>query len=190
MPAAARVATKASAPRDFGMAEMYHQHVAFMIRTAHESECDAADGVARRSFAEYEREYPDWIPVLGAGRPMSKIAEEGELLVAESGGAIVGCVGYIPPGRSRNPVFEKDWAALRFMAVDPTHRGHGISRALADECVRRAKRDGAKALALFTSPAMKIAIAMYKRMGFEFRREIAPVYGMAAELYVLTVSTR
>jgi ribosomal protein S18 acetylase RimI-like enzyme len=32
---------------------------------------------------------------------------------------------------------------------------------------------------------MKIAIAMYKRMGFEFQREIAPVYGMAAELYLL-----
>jgi ribosomal protein S18 acetylase RimI-like enzyme len=36
---------------------------------------------------------------------------------------------------------------------------------------------------------MKIAIAMYRRMGFEFQREIAPVYGMAAELYLLTVST-
>jgi ribosomal protein S18 acetylase RimI-like enzyme len=74
--------------------------------------------------------------------------------------------------------------------VGPGHRGHGISRALAEECALRAKRDGARALALFTSPAMKIAIAMYRPIGFEFQREIAPVYGMAAELYVLTVSTR
>ena len=162
----------------------------FPIRTAHESEREAADRVAARSFAEYEREYPDWSPVLHGGNPMAAIAGEGELLVAEKDGAIVGCVGYIPPGRSRNPVFGKDWAALRFMAVDPAHRGEGISRALADECVRRARRDGAKALALFTSPAMKVAIAMYRRMGFEFQREIAPVYGMAAELYLLTVSTR
>jgi ribosomal protein S18 acetylase RimI-like enzyme len=171
------------------MAEMYHQVMAFTIRTARESEREAADRVAQRSFAEYEDEYPDWRPVLHGGNPMSAIAGEGELLVAEMDGAIVGCVGYIPPGRSRHPVFEKEWAALRFMAVDPAHRGHGISRALADECVRRARRDDAKALALFTSPAMKIALAMYRRMGFEFRREIAPVYGMAAELYVLTVST-
>ena len=163
--------------------------MAFTIRTARDSEREAADQVAERSFAEYEHEYPDWQPVLHGGTPMAKIAEEGELVVAEMNGAIVGCVGYIPPGRSRNPVFEKDWAALRFMAVDPAHRGHGISRALADECRRRAERDRAKALALFTSPAMKIAIAMYRRMGFEFQREIAPVYGMAAELYVLTVST-
>ena len=158
-----------------------------LIRSAVESDRDAADRVARLAFAEYEAQYPDWIPVLREGRPMSRIAEEGELLVAEADGAIVGCVGYIPPGRSRNAVFEKDWAALRFMAVDPAHRGAGISRALAEECVRRARRDGARTLALFTSPAMQIAIAMYRRMGFRFRRRIDPVYGMVAELYCLTL---
>ena len=161
--------------------------MSFTIRTARASEREVADRVAQRSFAEYEQAYPDWRPVLHGGTPISTIAGEGELLVAEMNGAIVGCVGYIPPGRSRNPVFEKEWAALRFMAVDPAHRGHGISRALADECARRGRRDGAKALALFTSPAMKIAIAMYRRMGFEYVRDIPAVYGMAAELYVLPI---
>jgi len=159
--------------------------MAVSVRTARESEFDAAERVARLAFAEYEAEYPDWIPVLRDGRPMSKIAEEGSLLVADKDGVIVGCVGYIPPGRSRNPVFRKDWAALRFMAVDPAARGLGASRALAEECALRARRDGATALALFTSPAMKIAVAMYRRMGFEFQRRIDPVYGMAAELYLL-----
>jgi ribosomal protein S18 acetylase RimI-like enzyme len=158
--------------------------VLLVIRTALESDHDAADRVARLAFAEYERDYPEWIPVLH-GRPMAKIAQEGELLVAEKDGAIVGCVGYIPPGRSRNEVFGREWAALRFMAIDPAHRGSGISRALAEECVARARRDGAPALALFTSPAMKIAIAMYQRMGFQLVRPIDPVYGMAAELYIL-----
>jgi ribosomal protein S18 acetylase RimI-like enzyme len=159
-----------------------------LIRTAGKSDHDAADRVARLAFAEYEAAYPDWIPVLRDGRPMAKIAEEGELVVAEKDGAIVGCVGYIPPGRSRNAVFARDWAALRLMAVDPAHRGSGISRALAEECARRARRDGAAALALFTSPAMKIAIAMYQRIGFRFVRRIDPVYGMAAELYLLSTN--
>lgn len=160
--------------------------MAFTIRTASDSDHEAADAVARRAFAEYERAYPDWIPVLRDGKPMSRIADEGELVVAEDDGRIVGCVGYIPPGRSRNAVFERDWAALRFMAVDPNARGLGISRALAEECARRAKRDGASHLALFTSPAMAIAIAMYKRMGFRFVRRIDPVYGMEAQLYLLS----
>ena len=157
-----------------------------LIRSARESDHEAADRVARLAFAEYEAEYPEWIPVLRHGRPMATIAQEGELVVAEKDGAIVGCVGYIPPGRSLNRVFAPEWAALRFMAVDPAHRGHGVSRALAQECVLRACRDGAPALALFTSPAMKIAIAMYQRMGFKLVRHIDPVYGMAAELYLLT----
>ena len=160
--------------------------MAFTIRTASAGDHDAADAVARRAFAEYEGTYPEWIPVLRDGKPMSRIAGEGELVVAESDGRIVGCVGYIPPGRSRNAVFEKDWAALRFMAVDPQARGLGISRSLAQECARRAKRDGATHLALFTSPAMAIAIAMYKRMGSRFVRRIDPVYGMEAELYQLS----
>jgi ribosomal protein S18 acetylase RimI-like enzyme len=171
------------------MAEMYHRVMSFTIRTARDSELGEADRVAGRSFAEYEAEYPEWGPVVRGGHPMTKLAEEGEILVAEIDGAVAGCVCYVPPGRSRHPAFDADWAALRVMAVDPAHRGHGVSRALAEECARRAKRDGAKALALFTSPAMKIAIALYKRMGFQFQREIAPVHGMAAELYLLTVST-
>lgn len=157
----------------------------FLIRPAREDDRAAADRVARLAFAEYEAEYPQWTPILRGGHPMSKIADEGELLVAEKDGAIVGCVGYIPPGRSRNAVFAKDWAALRFMAVDPAHRGQGISRALAIECARRARQDGARALALFTSPAMKIAVAMYERMGFRLQRRIDPVYGMTADLYCL-----
>src|SRR5262249_20754015 len=164
MPAATREATRASAPRDFGMAERSHHEMPFTIRTARDSDRVAAGLVLQRSFAEYEREYPEWGPLLRAGNPMEKAAPEGELLVAEMDGEIVGCVVYVPPGRSRNPVFEKEWAALRYMAVDPACRGQGISRALAEECARRTARDGAKSLALFTSPAMKIAIAMYKRM--------------------------
>jgi ribosomal protein S18 acetylase RimI-like enzyme len=159
--------------------------VLFLIRTARSADHEAADRVARLAFAEYEHDYPEWVPVLREGRPMARIAEEGELLVAEKDGVIVGCVGYIPPGRSRNAVFAKDWAALRFMAVDPAHRGLGISRALAEECAHRAKRDGAAVLALFTSPAMEIAVAMYRRLGFVHQRRIEPVYGMTADLYCL-----
>jgi ribosomal protein S18 acetylase RimI-like enzyme len=35
---------------------------------------------------------------------------------------------------------------------------------------------------------MKVAVAMYRRMGFRFQRRIDPVYGMIADLYVLPVN--
>jgi GNAT superfamily N-acetyltransferase len=158
------------------------------VRTAASTEHDVADRIARAAFGEYEREFPDWIPLLKDGRPMARLAAEGELLVAELDGALVGTVGYLPPGRSKDPVFRPEWAVLRMMAVDPGHRGRGVARALAEECARRARRDGAASLALYTSPAMKAAVELYVRMGFQRRTGIAPVIGMPAVLYELPLA--
>jgi GNAT superfamily N-acetyltransferase len=155
------------------------------IRTALHSEHEAADRVARIAFREYEAEFPDWIPLLRDGRPMARLAAEGELLVADGDGAIVGAVGYLPPGRSKEAVFRPEWAVLRMMAVDPAHRGHGIARALATECARRARRDNAASLALYTSPAMKTAVELYLRMGFRQRNAIGHVIGMPAVVFEL-----
>ena len=121
---------------------------------------------------------------------MAKLALDGELLVADEGGTIVGTVGYLPPGRSRDDVFQSDWAVVRMMAVDPAHRGRGIARVLVDECAHRARRDGALALALYTSPAMKTAVELYRRVGFQYRFAIPPVIGMPAEVYTLDLTTR
>ncbi len=156
-----------------------------IVRTALPPEHEAADRIARVAFAEYEAAFPDWVPLLEHGRPMARLAAEGELLVAERAGTIVGTVGYLPPGRSKEAVFRAEWAVLRMMAVDPAHRGHGIARALAEECARRARRDGAASLALYTSPAMKTAVELYLRMGFQRRCDIPPVIGMPAVLYEL-----
>ena len=48
----------------------------------------------------------------------------------------------------------------------PEARGHGVGRALVDECVRRARRMGATDLGLHSSHSMRVAIGMYERMGF------------------------
>jgi ribosomal protein S18 acetylase RimI-like enzyme len=160
-------------------------HMSITIRRASEAEREAADRVARVAFAEYEAKYPDWIPVLRDTRPMTQLALDGELLVAEIHGAIVGTVAYLAPGRSRDDVFHADWAVLRMMAVDPAHRGHGVARALVEECARLARRDRASALALYTSPAMKAAVELYRRAGFRHQSAIAPVMGMPCEVYAL-----
>jgi GNAT superfamily N-acetyltransferase len=159
----------------------------FTIRTAHETERPAADRVARVAFSEYEAAFPEWIPALRERDLMTQLALEGELVVAERGGMIVGTVGYVPPGRSPRDIFEPEWSVVRMMAVDPAHRGKGIARALVAECARRARRDRANALALYTSPAMAAAVALYQGLGFKRLFAIAPVMGMPAEVYVLAL---
>jgi ribosomal protein S18 acetylase RimI-like enzyme len=156
-----------------------------MIHQALPHQLALADRVACRAYAEYEREFPEWIPYLRRGVPMTELAREAQVLVAEIDGAIAGAVGYVAPHRAKHPAFPQEWAALRFMAVDPDHRRKGVARALAEECVRLAKCDGAVVLGLFTSPAMATAFALYLKMGFRRERSMEPVMGMPAEVLVL-----
>ncbi len=69
------------------------------------------------------------------------------------------------------------------LVVDPACRGNGIGRALTDECLARARRDGAKVMALHTSPIMTVALPMYLRMGFAWLRAAPPIFGVDYAVY-------
>ena len=158
------------------------------VRQAQPEDMLVADRVACRAYAEYERDFPEWIPHLRRGTPMSELAREAQILVAEVDGAIAGAVGYVAPHREKHAVFPREWAVLRFMAVDPGHRRQGAARSLVEECIRLARRDGAEALGLFTSPAMTTAFSLYERMGFRREKPMAPVMGMPAEVLALRLA--
>jgi len=93
-------------------------------------------------------------------------------LVALDGGAVAGFVVYFPPGASDKTLFAAEWASVRLLAVDPARRGRGIGGALMEECIARARQDGARVMGLHTSELMATARAMYERMGFEVVREL------------------
>ena len=67
---------------------------------------------------------------------------------------------------------------MRLVGVHPDGRGKGIGRALTEECIRRARLDGAIAVGLYTSSIMTTAQALYERIGFarepEHDSEIIP----------------
>lgn len=159
-----------------------------MIHEALAHQLTHADRAACRAYAEYEHDFPEWVPYLRRAVPMTELAREARILVAELDGTIAGAVGYVAPHRKKHEVFPPEWAALRFMAVDPDHRRQGVARALAEECVRLAKADGAEVLGLFTSPAMTTAFALYLKMGFTRQGAMAPVMGMPAEVLALRLA--
>jgi ribosomal protein S18 acetylase RimI-like enzyme len=70
------------------------------------------------------------------------------------------------------------------LVVRPEYRGRGIGRGLTEECVRRARRDGAPLIALHTTPIMAVALPMYERMGFEFLRAAPDRSGVPYGIYV------
>jgi len=89
-------------------------------------------------------------------------------IVAERDGILVGSVNYYAPGQadSMDSGWPDGWASIRLLAVSPRARGLGIGRALMDECLRRARADGATTMGLHTTKLMDIARAMYLRLGF------------------------
>lgn len=136
---------------------------------------DAAPGewgdVARllsRSFQEYAavlpaaiwRAYRDELVDIAARAPAS------QLVVAVTGERVVGTVTFFPDATRDSHGWPPGTASFRLLAVDPDARGHGIGRALVQECVRRAGRHGARLLGLHTAEAMAGGIALYRSLGF------------------------
>ena len=141
--------------RDAGQAD--HPHAAILLSLA---------------FAEYLRfgdEEPGWIEYVSNEVPDIASRSEDTLIVAENGsGEMLACVTYVAPGRS--PVTKLglpvEWAVIRLLAVDPGARGLGLGRRLTEECIARARQDGANTVGLHTVPEMEVAHGLYERMGF------------------------
>jgi ribosomal protein S18 acetylase RimI-like enzyme len=81
---------------------------------------------------------------------------------------MLGCVTYVAPNTS--PVTRQglpvEWAVIRLLAVDPNARGLGLGRRLTEECISRARTDGASVVGLHTVVEMAIAQGLYERLGF------------------------
>jgi ribosomal protein S18 acetylase RimI-like enzyme len=115
---------------------------------------------------------------------MAALAADSQIIVAETDGAIRGVVAYIAPGKHKSTVFPAEWSVIRRLGVEPAYRGQGIGRRLTEECISRALRDGADAVALHTNPVMEVALAMYLRMGFVKDKTIPDVFALPSARYV------
>jgi len=140
--------------------------------------------VALAAYAQFRDAYDDWDRLSGGFGTMTALAATGETIVATLDGEVVGGVTYVGPGRPKKEIFPVECPVVRMLMVSPAHRGRGIGRALMEECVRRAERDGAPALALHTAEVMEAAIALYRALGFEHRGEAPPVSGLRHAVYV------
>lgn len=115
---------------------------------------------------------------------MASLAESGELIVAAVQEKVAGAVTYVGPGKKKREFFPIEWPILRMLVVAPAYRGLGIGRALTEECIRRAERDGAPLIALHTTQIMKVALPMYERMGFTYQHEAPHIFGVPYGIYV------
>lgn len=140
------------------------------MRDARDDEHAAVRALTLRAYAEYA---DVMAPAAWAGLERAvraALADRGaaERIVAERAGELVGSVLLYPPSADAygGLAAQASWPELRLLAVAPEARGLGVGAALVRECVRRARRMGARELGLHTSASMRVARAMYGRMGF------------------------
>lgn len=155
------------------------------LRDYRAEDAAALNAVALSAFAQFSEDYSDWPAMAEGVSNMAALSARGEIVVAEDDGRVAGGVVYVPPQGERADFFEPDWALIRMLVVAPEFRGLGLGRRLTEECLARARRDGAARIALHTTSIMSVALPMYRRMGFRHLYPVAPILGVSYDVYAL-----
>ncbi|WP_298599773.1 carbonate dehydratase [Zoogloea sp.] len=128
----------------------------------------ADDHVELEQVRQFFRNYAAWLGVdldyqnFGeemASLPGAYVAPAGRLFFAEFEGRPAGCVGIRP---SSDGVCE-----MKRLYVEPDMRGNGIGRQLALAAIKAAKALGYRKVMMDTLPAMRIAVKLYRELGFK-----------------------
>lgn len=124
------------------------------------------DAVARLTADTYLAE--GWANESYAGqlRDVAGRAASAHVLVAESGGRLVGAVTIATRGGPVAELAGPGEAVMRMLVVDPAARGSGTGKALVAACLAQARADGCHLVRLSTQPAMHAAHRVYEGFGF------------------------
>jgi carbonic anhydrase len=134
------------------------------IRTLTANDTDAIEQVR-----QYFRNYAAWLGVdlsyqnfdqEMASLPGAYSAPEGRLFFAEVDGRPAGCVGVRPLPDSDS------LCEMKRLYVEPGMRGHGVGNALAMKAIKAAKEIGYRRLIIDTLPSMRMAVKLYRELGF------------------------
>jgi RimJ/RimL family protein N-acetyltransferase len=117
------------------------------------TESYVAEGEGGRTESYIDADFADF-----AGR--------GEVLVAESGGEVVGVVALLPPDEPDRAVATDGEAELARLAVVPAARRAGVGRALVERCEQRAREADWEAIALWSRRYQYAAHGLYESQGY------------------------
>ncbi|RHW34720.1 GNAT family N-acetyltransferase [Lysinibacillus yapensis] len=143
-----------------------------IIRDAFKEEFEEIRKLRLDSYQEHAEKIPEahW-NVLKTSILSDEQEQQGiERMVAVDDGEIVGTVALFSPEIEAYKGLvegELNHPELRMLAVSPKARGKGAARALIEECIKRSKDKGYKAMGLHTSDFMENAVKLYTSLGFK-----------------------
>jgi putative acetyltransferase len=140
-----------------------------LLETLKQVESSAEIAQARELFLEYAKSLNFSLCFQGFDKELAElpgdyVPPDGRLLLLERAGKLAGCVA----------LHKLDGATceMKRLYLRPEFRGQGLGLSLAKAIIDEARNIGYRRMRLDTvEPAMKDAVAMYRKMGF---KEIAP----------------
>jgi ribosomal protein S18 acetylase RimI-like enzyme len=118
---------------------------------------------------------------------LHSIISRSTIFICETNEKIVGAAYFVPSGQA-DGFFEKEWATIRRVGVDPDFRGQGIAESLTRQCIDFARNNNEHTIALHTSEFMDAARHIYEKSGFKKLKEIDPLFGRRYWIYILNLN--
>lgn len=141
------------------------------VRKALQTEMELIREQRIKAYEEHAKYIPQghWEALKSAISSAADEQEGVELLVAVDEGKIIGSVALFPAKSDayKGLVDMLDYPEIRMLAVTPQAQNKGAAKALINECIWRAKENGASYIGLHTADFMKTAMQLYEQLGFE-----------------------
>ena len=136
------------------------------VRDARPDDLHSVAQLLKEAYGQYSILMPvdAWQSYLQDIMDVEARLSESQLIVADVDGRLSGAVTLYLKGSDLS--WPAGWAGIRLLGVHPDGRGKGVGRALMDECIRRSRVAGLKAVGLHTTTAMDVGRRLYERMGF------------------------
>lgn len=133
------------------------------------------------------QQQPSYYEMLGNIGKLNEQANTQVLIAIGNDKSLLGGIVYFSDmkayGSGGKATLEKNASGIRLLGVSGKARGKGVGKALANQCLKLARKIGNKQVILHTTDAMQVAWKMYQNLGFErateldFMQQELQVYG-------------
>lgn len=172
--------------------EVLKDYYNYKIRNAKQEEFEEIGNLLVNVYSQLNGfpkidEYPEYYATLKNVGDLTKNPNI-ELFVAVSeqnniGGAVVYFNDMKDYGSAGSATKEKNACGFRLLGVNSKTRGLGLGKKLTQFCIEKGKNSDCKTMVIHTTNAMKLAWAMYEKLGFkraddlDFMQGNLPVFG-------------
>lgn len=93
--------------------------------------------------------------------------------------------GFLVSSGNPTEIYNDQQSYIRFVTVSKKCSGQKIGQTITEKCIKKAKENGERFVALHTSEMMNAARHIYEKLGFKIIKELEPRLGKIYWLYEL-----